>query len=115
MSLSESLEEERLDAIERKKKEEEDREARRLIGTPVNVGNFVVWKAKFDSERRVLGPMKQAKDPSASRRPTGKEQFLKDATLNLSDLKLLEEGDDAIKIDESLFEDLEELGLEDED
>ncbi len=114
MSLSESLEEERLDVIERKKKEEEEREARRLIGTPVNVENFVVWKAKFHSERTVVG-LKQAKDPAASRRPTGKEQFLKDATLNLSDLKLLDEGDDAIKIDESLFEDLEELELEDED
>lgn len=65
---------------------------------------------------------------SAKRRPTGKEQFLRDATLSLSDIKLIQEaagaegdavgveaGSGAVAVDESLFEDLDDLDLEDED
>lgn len=37
-----------------------------------------------------------------------------DNTLNESDLKFLDEGD-AVKVDESLFQDLEDLDIDDED
>jgi len=52
-------------------------------------------------------------EDTASKRPTGKQQFLLDATLSLSDVKLMEEGD--VAIDESLFQDIDDLELEDDD
>lgn len=63
---------------------------------------------------------------------TGRELFLQDKTLNESDLKFLDDGiyvqncrrclflcvalaGQAVKVDESLFQDLDDLGLDDEE
>ena len=52
-----------------------------------------------------------------SKKKTGRELFLTDTTLVDSDVKFLAEtGDsDAVTVDESLFEDLDDLDLEDSD
>lgn len=46
---------------------------------------------------------------------TGRELFMSDKTLIDSDLKFLEEGGEVVRVDESLFQDLDDLELEDLD
>lgn len=93
-----------------KEKEAEEAERRRFEGTRVTVESFLAWKARFDGE---LGTKKiQDREDKETRKLTGRELFLTDKTLNESDLKFLEDGGDSIKVDESLFQDLEELDLD---
>lgn len=94
----------------KKEKEAEEAERKRFEGTRVTVESFLAWKAKFDAE--FGGKKVQEKDDKDSRKLTGKELFLTDKTLIESDLKFLEDGGDSIKVDESLFQDLEELDLD---
>lgn len=92
------------------------------------------WKRAFDEEMLLLkSKVKEERD--ISKKLTGKELFMTDKTLNESDLKFLEEsknyciiiippdgsyyasfvkGDD-FKVDETLFEDMDELDLDDDD
>ncbi|KAF4520873.1 hypothetical protein B566_EDAN007054 [Ephemera danica] len=95
-----------------RKKEEEEAEMKRFTGTPVTVENFLKWKQLFMLEEVQL--KKKEKEEKDSKKLTGKELFLQDKSLNESDLKFLEEGDD-VKVDESLFEDLEDLVLDDDE
>lgn len=78
----------------------------------MTVENFMAWKARFDEE---TGRNKRAAVDASSRRPTGREQFLKDASLSTSDIRLIEESGEELKIDESLYDDadLDEAGLSD--
>ncbi len=73
--------------------------------------NFLRWKAEFDAEIAALKkPEKEDKDKKLS----GRELFMVDKSLIESDLKFLEEGGEVVNVDESLFQDLEDLGLDDE-
>nr|CAG4652225.1 EOG090X0F6V [Triops cancriformis] len=102
----------REEEIERKKVEAEEAEKVRFVGTPVTVENFLSWKERFEAEMSVLKkPEKEDKD----RKLTGRELFMRDKSLIDSDLKFLEEGGDAVKVDESLFQDLDDLDLEEVD
>ncbi|KAK2710849.1 RWD domain-containing protein 1-like [Artemia franciscana] len=95
---------------ERIRTEAEEAEKRRFMGTPVTVQNFLSWKEKFDAE---LASMKKVEKEDKDRKLTGRELFLRDKTLIESDLKYLEEGGEAVAVDESLFEDLDNLDLDD--
>ena len=66
---------------------------KRLEGTKVTVESFLAWKAQFDAERL---SKKEIVDASA-KRLTGKELFLKNVTLNDSDIQFLNEGKNMIK------------------
>ncbi|RCN48557.1 RWD domain protein [Ancylostoma caninum] len=79
------------------------------VGTPVTPETFLAWKARFDKERSAQVEKKQKEREAAlAGRLTGKQLFLKDATLSLSDVALIEQS---VEIDESLFD--EEIdGLE---
>lgn len=59
---------------------------------------FLKWKAAFDKEQREL----KKKDDFANKKPTGKQLFERDADL-FNDLKFVE-NEDAIEVDESLFQ-----------
>ncbi|XP_074114463.1 RWD domain-containing protein 1 [Cotesia typhae] len=92
--------------------EEEEAERKRFEGTRVTVETFMKWKEQFDEEmghnkRRELALIQ-------SKKLTGREMFMTDKTLNESDLKFLDEGD-AVKVDESLFQNLDDLDLNDND
>ncbi|GLH10861.1 RWD domain-containing protein 1 [Gryllus bimaculatus] len=104
---------EREESAMKKQAEVEEAERKRFEGTRVTVESFLAWKARFDAE---FGHnKKQEKDDNATKKLTGRELFLTDKTLNESDLKFLEDGGDAVKVDESLFQELDELDLEGED
>jgi len=92
--------------------EEEEAERKRFEGTRVCVETFMTWKEKFDEEmghtkRRELAALQ-------GKKLTGRELFMTDKTLAQSDLKFLEDGD-AVKVDESLFQNLDDLDLDDEE
>lgn len=79
--------------------------------------SFLTWRTQFEAETGITA--KKEKAALAAKKLTGKELFLRDNTLNDSDIKfLLEAGDsiESVKIDESLFQNIEDLELDsDED
>jgi len=102
------------DEEERKKKALEEAEQKRFEGTRVTMESFLSWKSKFDEEMKTKAQIEKEKEKN--KKPTGRELFTTDITLNESDLAFLGEGETAeVAIDESLFEDLDDLDLDDED
>ncbi|XP_017787303.1 PREDICTED: RWD domain-containing protein 1 [Nicrophorus vespilloides] len=96
----------------RKEKEEEEAERQRFEGTRVTVETFMKWKMQFEIEMGIA--KKRETVEKDSKKLTGRELFLQDITLNESDLKFLDEGD-SVKVDESLFQDLDDLELDEID
>lgn len=94
-------EKEKVEAVSRKKFE----------GTVVTPETFRAWKEMFDKERRALMEKKEKEREAAlAGKLTGRQLFLKDATLNLSDVALIEQS---VEIDESLFdEEIEGLDID---
>ncbi|VDM43743.1 unnamed protein product [Toxocara canis] len=112
---------------EKKKEEEEALAKKKFEGTRVTTESFMAWKRKFDAEMRALKEkeimevdlvsivinLDLAKAALAGKL-SGRQLFLRDATLSLSDVALMQS--DTIEIDESLFEEeLEGLDMEDSD
>lgn len=115
--LTESMERgarEKEEREERKKQEDEERERKRFEGTRVTVETFLAWKLKFDAEMAEDRKMKGFND-TAKLKPSGRELFFADQTLNESDVKFLGDEDAALDVDESLFDDLGDLDLDDDD
>ncbi|KAF0313890.1 RWD domain-containing protein 1 [Amphibalanus amphitrite] len=100
---------------ERIKREVEEAERKRFEGTRVTVESFLVWKENFEREMNALRAEK-ARQLEAARRSklSGRELFQKDNTLDNSDIKFLEDAGEDVKVDESLFQDLDDLDLDDE-
>ncbi|XP_050521224.1 RWD domain-containing protein 1 [Daktulosphaira vitifoliae] len=96
---------------EKRREKEIEAEMKRFEGTKVTVESFLRWKFQFEED---MGVLKKRNDEDKSKKMTGRELFMTDKSLNESDLKFLEEGD-SIKVDESLFEEIEDLDLEDEE
>mgnify|MGYP002715729748 FL=1 len=96
---------------ERRLKEVEEEEMKRFEGTRVTVETFLKWKMAFIEEMGLL--KKELKEDKECKKLTGKELFMQDKTLIESDLKFLEDNSDAVKVDESLFQDLDDLDLDD--
>ncbi|XP_059477440.1 RWD domain-containing protein 1 [Neocloeon triangulifer] len=109
--LSDKIKSHKEEAERKRVEAEEEAERKRFEGTRVSVETFLKWKKAFDEEMSVFKKKEKEKD---SKKLTGRELFLQDKTLNESDLKFLEEGDD-FKVDETLFEDLDELDLDEID
>lgn len=100
---------------ERKKLEQEEVERKRFEGTRVSVETFMKWRAEFEQD---MGIVAKREKLNIGGKLTGKELFLRDNTLNESDIKFLLEAGESIenvKIDESLFENIDDLELDDED
>ncbi|XP_053976805.1 RWD domain-containing protein 1 [Hylaeus anthracinus] len=102
----------REESAAKKQKEEEEAERKKFEGTRVTVETFLSWKEKFDQE---MGYTKRREIAEREgKKLTGRELFMTDKTLDQSDLKFLDDGD-AVKVDESLFQNLDDLDLEDDD
>lgn len=76
----------------------------------MTVETFLKWKAGFDKEMKEL---KKNNQDTANKKPTGKQLFERDENLFTSDLQFANE-EDAVEVDESLFQDLDDLDLEDD-
>lgn len=117
---SESLKERKEQEQERKKKELEAEEMKRFEGTRVTVETFMAWKRNFDAEMAELEKMNQ-KDEGSSRKLTGRELFEKDNSMIESDLQFLDSEEDFcldagdVKVNESLFQALDDIELDDEE
>lgn len=89
---------------------------KRFEGTRVSVETFLTWRNKFEQE---MGIAQKREKLSDNKKLTGRELFMRDTTLIDSDLKfLLAAGDSVenVKIDESLFQNMDDLELDsDED
>ncbi|NP_001267531.1 RWD domain containing 1 S homeolog [Xenopus laevis] len=105
---------------EKLRKEKEAEEAEKLQvcfhGTPVTIENFLSWKAKFDVEMAEIKKKKQKEEEQSGKsKLTGKQLFERDHNLDTSDIKFLEEAGNSVEVDESLFQELDDLELDDED
>ena len=102
------------------KEREEELEKKRLEGTKVTIESFLAWKAKFDEEQIASKKIKElALESSGEQRLTGKQMFLENVNMNLSDINFSAEetASASVEVDEALFnEDLDDLDdLEDSD
>ena len=108
----------KLEAEEEKKRQkdlEEEEERKKLEGTKVTIESFLAWKAEFDAEMSIHRKEREAAKKDKNKK-SGRELFMTDTNLIESDIKFLAEtGDQAVTVDESLFEDLDDLDLDDED
>ena len=100
---------------ERKLLEVEEAERKKFEGTRVTVESFMKWKLEFEESMGIAAKREKSND---SKKLTGRELFMRDNTLNESDIKFLLEAGDSIenvKIDETLFQEIGELDLDEDD
>eukprot|EP00092_Neocalanus_flemingeri_P005984 GFUD01006445.1.p1 GENE.GFUD01006445.1~~GFUD01006445.1.p1 ORF type:complete len:241 (+),score=89.90 GFUD01006445.1:62-784(+) len=103
------------EAIRIKKDLEDEEERKKLEGTKVTIESFLAWKAEFDVEMRAKKGIVELSKKEKMKK-NGRELFMTDMSLLDSDVKFLAEaGDVAITVDESLFDDLEDLDLDGSD
>lgn len=89
---------------------------KRFEGTRVTVETFLTWRNEFEADTGIL--LRREKAMANSSKLTGKELFLRDQSLIDSDLKfLLAEGEsiENVKVDESLFQNIDDLDLGSDD
>lgn len=96
----------------RKQKEHEEKERKIFEGTRVTVETFLAWKTKFDAEMKEF---KKSEISTSSSKLTGKELFFQDSSMIVSDMEFLQGETEAVEVDESLFQEIEDFGLEDEE
>lgn len=89
---------------------EEEAERAKFEGTRVTVECFLAWKEKFDAEMAEL--RNKDKENAVMRKLTGRELFERDQNLIDSDLQFMQEGEEDVKVDESLFQELDDLDLQ---
>ncbi|XP_067884675.1 RWD domain-containing protein 1 [Heterodontus francisci] len=84
-------------------------------GTTVTIENFLSWKARFDTDLAEIRRKRQKEEEQAGKvKLTGKQLFETDHNLDTSDIQFLEEGNN-VEVDESLFQDMDDLELDDDD
>ncbi|XP_071800933.1 RWD domain-containing protein 1-like [Asterias amurensis] len=91
---------------ENQKREEEEL---KIKGKLMTIESFLIWKESFDKERLIAREKKMA--ATQSQKLSGKELFERDHNLVDSDMALLDETD-RVEVDESLFQEMEDLDLD---
>uniref|UniRef100_G3UCP9 RWD domain-containing protein 1 n=1 Tax=Loxodonta africana TaxID=9785 RepID=G3UCP9_LOXAF len=85
-------------------------------GTPVTIENFLSWKAKFDAELLEIKKKRMKEDEQAGKNKlSGKQLFETDHNLDTSDIQFLEDAGNNVEVDESLFQEMDDLELEDDE
>ncbi|XP_073229093.1 RWD domain-containing protein 1-like [Porites lutea] len=93
----------------RKEREAEEAEKNKFTGTPVTLETFLAWRRAFEQETLQSG---KNKEQNFKGKLTGKQLFEQDSSMENSDAAFLE-GE--VKVDESLFQEMDDLDLDDED
>ncbi|XP_061738285.1 RWD domain-containing protein 1 isoform X2 [Nerophis ophidion] len=97
-------------------REEEEAEKVAFQGTVVTIENFLAWKATFDLDMAELRKKRQKEEEQTGKaKLTGKQLFETDHNLDTSDIQFLEDAGNNVEVDESLFQDIEDLDLEEDD
>ena len=112
-SIVEDRARQEIEETERIEKEKADAEQKRFEGTKVSVETFMAWKTKFDAEMNEL-KSRRVKETPEPKGLSGKELFMKDDTLIESDMIFLQSEDADVEVDESLFQDMDDLDIEDD-
>ncbi|XP_026139658.1 RWD domain-containing protein 1-like [Carassius auratus] len=100
----------------RKETEAEEAEKRAFQGTVVTIENFLSWKARFEQEMIELKKKRQKEEEQPGKgKLTGKQLFETDHNLDTSDIQFLEDVGNSVEVDESLFQDMDDLDLEEDD
>ncbi|OWF47579.1 RWD domain-containing protein 1-like [Mizuhopecten yessoensis] len=101
----------RIEIEEHEKKKKDELEMKKFEGTRVTIETFLAWKAKFDAE---MSEQKRMKNQVVvgPKGLTGKELFFTDDSMNDSDVKFLQSEEDTVEVDESLFQDMDDLDLD---
>lgn len=100
----------------RKEKELEEAEKKAFQGTVVTIENFLSWKANFEQDMSELKKRKLKEEEQAGKNKlTGKQLFERDHNLDTSDIQFLEEAGNNVEVDESLFQDIDDLDLDEDD
>uniref|UniRef100_A0A8C2B4Z9 RWD domain-containing protein 1 n=1 Tax=Cyprinus carpio TaxID=7962 RepID=A0A8C2B4Z9_CYPCA len=101
---------------QRKEREAEEAEKRAFQGTVVTIENFLSWKAKFEQEMVELKKKGQKEEEQSGKgKLTGKQLFETDHNLDTSDIQFLEDSGNSVEVDESLFQDMDDLDLDEDD
>ncbi|XP_008185983.1 RWD domain-containing protein 1 isoform X2 [Acyrthosiphon pisum] len=108
-NYSDSEKQRKIDDDDKRREKEMEAELKRFEGTKVTVESFLRWKFNFEED---MGVLKKRNEEEKNKKLTGRELFMTDKSLNESDLKFLEEGD-SVKVDESLFEEIDDLDIGD--
>uniref|UniRef100_A0A8C2DJ94 RWD domain containing 1 n=1 Tax=Cyprinus carpio TaxID=7962 RepID=A0A8C2DJ94_CYPCA len=89
---------------------------RAFQGTVVTIENFLSWKARFEQEMVELKKKRQKEEEQPGKgKLTGKQLFETDHNLDTSDIQFLEDVGNSVEVDESLFQDMDDLDLEEDD
>lgn len=100
----------------RKEREAEEAEKVAFQGTVVTIENFLAWKAKFELEIAEQRRKRQREEEQTGKNKlTGKKLFETDHNLDTSDIQFLEDAGNSVEVDESLFQDIEDLDLDEDD
>lgn len=100
----------------RKEKEAEEAEKKAFQGTVVTIENFLAWKATFELEMTEIRKKRLKEEEQAGKNKlTGKQLFETDHNLDTSDIQFLEDAGNSVEVDESLFQDMEDLDLDEDD
>ncbi|KAH3727403.1 RWD domain-containing protein 1-like [Dreissena polymorpha] len=97
-------------AEERRVREEEELERKKFEGTRVTIESFLAWKTKFEAEMAELRKRKAESD-ILKNRLSGKELFMRDESMLDSDVQFLQAEGENVEVDESLFQDMDDLDL----
>ncbi|XP_032219420.2 RWD domain-containing protein 1 [Nematostella vectensis] len=110
--IAEGIKKHRQEERIRKQKEVEEAEKRKFTGTPVSKESFAAWKMKFDLE---MAEKNKGKTVVVTKsKITGRKLFEMDASLVNSDSAFLEGEPADVEVDESLFQEMEDLELDEE-
>ncbi|XP_062394215.1 RWD domain-containing protein 1 [Sardina pilchardus] len=97
-------------------KELEEAEKKAFQGTVVTIENFLSWKAGFEQDMAEIRKKRQKEEEQTGKNKlTGKQLFETDHNLDTSDIQFLEDAGNSVEVDESLFQDIDDLDLDEDD